>query len=292
MIMNSASTTSTTGVVSSADGTKIGYRQLGSGPGLIILHGGALASRNYLKLGTLLADEFTVYLQDRRGRGNSGPYRDDHSIRTEDADLAALIHQTGAHYAFGTADGGLFALHAALSTPELEKVAAYEPVVFAGQPGQAEFAESIEQFEHRISSGDVLGAAVGLTKNAAVPRWIRLVPDGLMRAAFALGFWIDERRAPGGYALGKDLLPTLAPELAMVRDTEGTLDAYRELQAAVLLLRGRRSEPLITGSIEALQKIIPNYRSAVLPGLIHGSAQDTGGRPQVIADAIRDFFRS
>ena len=33
-------------------------------------------------------------------------------------------------------------------------------------------------------------------------------------------------------------------------------------------------------------------RTAVLPGLLHGSAQDTGGRPRPIAEAIRNFFQS
>jgi hypothetical protein len=35
----------TTGSVTSKDGTTIGYRQLGTGPGIILLHGGARARR-------------------------------------------------------------------------------------------------------------------------------------------------------------------------------------------------------------------------------------------------------
>jgi hypothetical protein len=33
-----------------------------------------------MKLGTLLSDEFTVYIPDRRGRGMSGPIGEDYSI--------------------------------------------------------------------------------------------------------------------------------------------------------------------------------------------------------------------
>jgi len=47
--------------VTSKDGTTIGFRQLGHGPGVVILHGGALASQHYMKLGAALADQFTVY---------------------------------------------------------------------------------------------------------------------------------------------------------------------------------------------------------------------------------------
>ena len=86
------------GSVTSKDGTIIGYRQMGHGPGLILLHGGVNASQNLMKLGTLLRDEFTVYIPDRRGRGMSGPYGEDYSIRKEDEDLDAILKETGAHY--------------------------------------------------------------------------------------------------------------------------------------------------------------------------------------------------
>jgi pimeloyl-ACP methyl ester carboxylesterase len=70
----------TTDSVTSKDGTKIGYRQMGSGPGIILLHGGVNASQHLMKLGTSLLDEFTVYIPDRRGRGLSGPISDKYSI--------------------------------------------------------------------------------------------------------------------------------------------------------------------------------------------------------------------
>ena len=116
----------TKGVVTSADGTRIGYRQLGSGPGVVLLHGGVNASQHLMRLGSALAGTLTVYIPDRRGRGLSGPIGADYGLRTEDEDLAALLKQTGARNVFGVADGALFALQSALSLPSIEKVAAYE----------------------------------------------------------------------------------------------------------------------------------------------------------------------
>jgi alpha-beta hydrolase superfamily lysophospholipase len=78
----------------SKDGTTIGFRQLGHGPGVVILHGGALASQHYMKLGTALAEKFTVYIPDRRGRGMSGPYGPHYSIEREDEDLDAVVTDT------------------------------------------------------------------------------------------------------------------------------------------------------------------------------------------------------
>jgi hypothetical protein len=80
----------TTGSVVSADGTRIGYRRLGRGPSVILLHGGVNASQHMVKLGRALADAFTVYLPDRRGRGMSGAFGAAYGIQREDEDLAAV----------------------------------------------------------------------------------------------------------------------------------------------------------------------------------------------------------
>src|ERR1700722_19602010 len=59
------------GSVISSDGTGIGYRQMGDGPGLILVHGGMQSTQNLTKLARALCHRFTVYLPDRRGRGLS-----------------------------------------------------------------------------------------------------------------------------------------------------------------------------------------------------------------------------
>ena len=78
----------TTGSVVSADGTRIGYRRLGRGPSVILLHGGVNASQQMIKLGRALADAFTVCLPDRRGRGMSGAFGSAYGIQREDEDRA------------------------------------------------------------------------------------------------------------------------------------------------------------------------------------------------------------
>ena len=45
----------TKGFVTSIDGTIIGYRKMGSCPGIIIMHGGMNASQHFMTLGTALA---------------------------------------------------------------------------------------------------------------------------------------------------------------------------------------------------------------------------------------------
>src|SRR5262249_10761453 len=51
-----------TGSVTSEDGTTVGYRRLGRGPGLVLVHGGMQAAHSFMKLATALSDAFTVYV--------------------------------------------------------------------------------------------------------------------------------------------------------------------------------------------------------------------------------------
>src|SRR5213593_4344869 len=96
-IDTTTSTTTTTASVTSKDGTTIGYRTLGRGPGLIVVHGAMSSGFNHLQLAQALADSFTVHLLDRRGRGLSDPYASGDGIEQEIEDLDAVLTQTGAH---------------------------------------------------------------------------------------------------------------------------------------------------------------------------------------------------
>src|ERR1700738_3715419 len=113
------STTLTTGSVTSRDGTTIGYRQLGQGPGVVVLHGAMESGTSHLQLARQLASSFTVYLPDRRGRGLSGPFGIDYSIRREVEDLSALLAETGAGRVLGVSSGALITLRGALTLPAL-----------------------------------------------------------------------------------------------------------------------------------------------------------------------------
>ncbi len=274
--------------VISKDGTAIGYRQMGSGPGLILLHGGVNASQHLMKLGTLLSDEYTVYIPDRRGRGMSGPVGENYSIEKEDEDMDALLKKTGAHYVFGTADGALFALHAAISNPVICKVAAYEPLIFAGQPGLEEFRTVIRHLDKNMADGKVAKATVDLTKDSV--KGFRVIPDLIIVPLVKLILWINVKTVHGDDVSYHELIPTLDDELHLVEKTEGTLDDYKNVSAKVLLLEGSKTQSLLNDSVNALNQILPHSNLIELKGLNHDSAQDYG-KPEPIALELRRFFR-
>src|SRR6266852_4018187 len=89
------------GSVTSRDGTTIGYRQLGRGPGVILLHGSASSGADHVELARLLSDAFTVIVPDRRGHRLSGPYRTGDELQQELDDVAALLDTTGAQNVWG-----------------------------------------------------------------------------------------------------------------------------------------------------------------------------------------------
>jgi pimeloyl-ACP methyl ester carboxylesterase len=285
--------------VTSADGTTIGYRRLGRGPGLVLLHGGVNASQHMLKLARALADAFTLYLPDRRGRGMSGPIGPTYRIEREDEDLAALVERTGAEFVFGPANGGLFALHGAIGLDQVRKVAAYEPLLVLGHPDDAEIRRLFSTMQDLIRSGHAGEAVVFSAAETAswaarsgnFPAWLaavlRAFPTGptgrLVDLLMRLG-------RPGDDTVPmRDLLLALPAELDLVLATAGTLDDYRRLDADVLLMYGGRTQEVFANTARELHAVLPRSTVLELPGLNHDSAQ-TYGKPAAIAGALREFL--
>src|SRR5215510_15667725 len=123
--------------LTSRDGTRIGYRRHGAGgPGVVLVHGGGQAAQNLHRLAEALADRYTVYVPDRRGRGRSGPPGDEYGLAAEHDDLAALVRCSGAVHLFGLSSGGIIVLSAARTLPGIRSVAVYEPPAGAGSPAR------------------------------------------------------------------------------------------------------------------------------------------------------------
>src|ERR1700719_3167269 len=112
----------------SKDGTAIAFDRIGRGPAVILIDG-ALCYRGMGqsgKLADLMAQHFTVFTYDRRGRGGSGdtaPY----AVEREVEDIAALLSEAGdAAFVWGMSSGAVLALEAANRLSGIKKLALYE----------------------------------------------------------------------------------------------------------------------------------------------------------------------
>lgn len=121
--------------VLSKDGTVIAFDLSGTGPAVVLV-GGAFQYRAIdpptAHLAALLAEQFTVFHYDRRGRGESSdtpPY----AVEREMEDLEALIQEAGGSACvFGMSSGGVLALGAAARGLAITKLALYEPPFNSG----------------------------------------------------------------------------------------------------------------------------------------------------------------
>ena len=281
----------TTGSVTSADGTIIGYRQFGQGPGVILVHGGMQAAQNFTKLATALAGSCTVYVPDRRGRGLSGPHGEHYGLAAEAADIAALAQQTASRNVFGLSSGALVALRAALARPAIRRVAVYEPPLSVDHSVPLDW---VARYDREVARGRLGPAAVTAIRGTqTAPAALRFTPRPVLDALFATLLRLPGAQASrdghGEQVPLRALVPTMHYDAQLAAESEGTLPAYAALSAEVLLLGGSQSPAYLKTSLDALAGVLPGARRAELPGCDH-LAPDNRGQPERVAAELRRFF--
>ncbi len=320
----------TTGSVISRDGTTIGFREFGHGPGIVAIHGAAQAAQNFTRLAEALSDAFTVYVPDRRGRGLSGPQGDHYGITSECEDVDAILSFTGSHNVFGLSSGAIIALESALRLPAIRKVAVYEPPLSVNHSTPINWLARYDREVAEDRLGSALVTAIRGTQTAPLlmrlaPRFVldpllntaarASSPDAgkartatgderptLRRRALRVLLWPVRRASSGNdrnneaVAQGDDvplaeLVATMHYDVQLVIETEGTVEHLRKIPAEVLLMGGSRSPLYLKTSLRALSAVLPNARQVELAGLDH-LAPDNGGRPGQIAAELRRFFAS
>lgn len=120
----------------SADGTRIGYDDLGDGPPLIVLPGATCTRGVTLPLAEALAAHCRVINVDRRGRGESddASQRPPYLVEREVEDIAALIEVAGGRASlYGHSSGAALAMRAAASGLAVDKLVMHDaPFNLAG----------------------------------------------------------------------------------------------------------------------------------------------------------------
>jgi len=277
--------------VTSKDGTKIGYRQVGHGPGIILVQGAMGTAHNYHQLALALANDFTVYVPDRRGRGMSPrEYSPDHSIQRDVEDLHSILTHTGAHLVFGLSSGAVVALEASRLLPSIRKAAIYEPPFLLQGMSQ----ELVARFNSEVGQGNLSAAlvtAMAIVKLDAP--LLRLVPRLLLELPIRRALHNERKKGSGAYAPMSELLPAMRYDFNVVAGKSGPIDSFRDVNANVLLLGGSKSPKYLKAALDALEQILPHVQRTEFKGLDHSAAwnSDRGGTPEPVAQSLCRFFR-
>jgi pimeloyl-ACP methyl ester carboxylesterase len=216
--------------VDSADGTSIAFRASGAGEPLLMVHGSATSSADWLFVLPLLRERFTVVTMDRRGRGESGDSVSEYAMAREAEDVLAVLDAVGAEMLVGHSYGALCSILAAERTDRLRRLVLYEPPIAVKENS------GIDRVEELVAAGELDTALDGFLQAAGAPpeqlQLIRSSPawDVLLDAVPALPRELracTQWRSPSG--------PFGVPALFLVgADTDSPvyLDGLDDLQAA------------------------------------------------------------
>jgi pimeloyl-ACP methyl ester carboxylesterase len=251
----------------SKDGTLIAVECAGSGPRLIIVHGGTGDRSRWTPLFPLFASGFTVCAMDRRGHGASGDSAD-YSLQKEVEDVVAVVNsQPGEVFVLGHSFGALCALEAAFLTDRISKLVLYEPPL-----QDLNHSAVVVRMERMIQAGAREQALVIFMQE------IVMITPSEITAMKARPSW------PG-------LVASIESSIRQAR----VLDGYRfdpsrvsQLKIPTLLLTGSETaSPQLKKAISGLLDSLPNRTLIVFQGQQH-NAMDTV--PQQFADAVRTFL--
>lgn len=255
--------------VASADGTTIAYERAGVGTPLILVGGAFSTRQSGYPLRAALESDFTVYVIDRRGRGDSSDVQP-YAVEREVEDLTALVAVAGGGAGgvnvYGHSSGAVLALEAASRGLPIAKLAVYEPP-YTFDPDHPEPADD----------NGVLAALDAGDRDGAVEAFMRLTGMDDQAVAWA-------RQAPFWPTM-LEIAHTTAYDLALTADGRVPTERLAAIAAQTLVMDGGSSPAWAARAAEAVTAAIPGARRLTVEGQGHGAD------PTVLAPLLSDFFR-
>jgi pimeloyl-ACP methyl ester carboxylesterase len=257
--------------VAGADGVDIGLLTAGTGPSLLLVHGGVGQIERWGPVWPALTERWRVTAMDRRGRGSSGDARR-YSIEVEFEDVAsvasALAEQAGAPVdVFAHSYGATCTLGAVAGTP-----APFRRVVFYEPPGPGSVSpEWVDRMTAMVAEGRPGRAMESFLKEII----------GLSSQEVD-----DLKRAPVPYDILSVLSATL-PREGTALLTVDLVAAATSVTRPTRLLLGERS-PRWAGDITRMVAgAIPDSAVVLLPGVGHEAID---AAPDLVVSELEEFF--
>ncbi|WP_351228153.1 alpha/beta hydrolase [Streptomyces sp. NPDC002133] len=193
-----------------SDGCSLHAATLGTGPALILLHGGGPDHHSLVPLARRLAESYTIVLPDVRGYGRSvctDPGR--HTWAQYADDIAALLGHLGLDSVAlgGTGLGGTITLRAAAAHPERIRAAVVMSVDDIEDAAKEPETAMMESFAERVLQEGIDAAWKAVLPDLA-PVIRNLVRDAMTRS--------DPASIAAACAIGRDRAFTSVSELASI----------------------------------------------------------------------------
>lgn len=274
--------------ITSTDGTEIAYRQYGTGPGVVVVHGGMQAAHNLAALSAALsAAGLAVHLVQRRGRGRSGSFGPSYDADKARQDLAAVVAHTGSRWMFALSAGATIALYTAAKEPAIEKLAVYEPPLSVFRPMAGPW---FARYEREVDEGRLAAAMVTLLKSDLdIETPLKVLPRFLLEWLFGLAIVEDARKAADDRVPLGEIIPTFRYDAKVVEEISTRLEDLARVNAEVLLLSGTKSPPYLRDITAYLAERLPRARRIDLRGVGHLAADDDE-QPSRVAEELLRFF--
>jgi pimeloyl-ACP methyl ester carboxylesterase len=255
-------------VATSRDGTRIGFEKTGSGPAVIVVSG-ALSHRGLYRdrsLPARLSEHFTVYLYDRRGRGESTDVQP-YGVAREIEDIEALLDDAGGSGSlYGVSSGGALALQAAakLGSAKVTRLAIYDAPY--GQKPE-DFARQKQRVNELVRTGEPGEAAAFFLSAIGTP------PEALEAM----------KRSPEWEAIRK-IDFTLAYDYMVLGDGDVPEEIVNAVRVPTLVMNGEKSMDFMGGAADRMAALVPQSQRKTLKGQAHQA------ETEVMAPVLVEFF--
>lgn len=258
--------------VTSADGTRIAYDDLGDGPTVIVLPGASCTRGVTRPLADALAQHCRVVNVDRRGRGESDDAgeRPPYLAEREVEDIAALIEAVGGHASlYGHSSGAALALRAAASGLAVDKLVMHDAPynLPGGEQRGVDWHDELHTMLGEGRPGDAMAAFMRLVG----------VPEPVLEGM---------QKGPAWTAMTA-VAPTLAYDSAAMGDEHGggvPTDLLARVTAPTLVLVGGADHEFM---IDVARLLVDSLPDGTLDHMV-GAGHDVAG--DLVAQRITPFL--
>ncbi len=266
-------------------GHDVAYRQAGSGPVLVMIHGIAGSSSTWVPVMPLLAERFTVIAPDLLGHGESAKPRGDYSLGAYASGVRDLLGVLGHERAtvVGHSLGGGVAMQFAYQFPQMA-----ERLVLIGSGGLGKEVSPLLRALSLPGTEYVLPAVLAPQIHAVVGSLGRVLGRVGLRADPFLGEVWDSWSRLTDVRAQRAFIHTIRAVIDVAGQRVSARDRlYLAHEVPTLIVWGDRDAVIPVEHAHVAHELMPGSRLEVVEGAGHFLPLE---RPELVDNLLRDFM--